>query len=254
MIKSLNKNSYSVFLRFIESKKYTILFNSIINKNKCKLSKILILSGFIFLFSNLCLGQTENEKPEKEIKDPVKTIVTTSDKDKGTSSEVVRTNEDEKNLKKSITPDSKPVAKKKEHTRNAAIPKNKKKVISQTVKRSKVKKTGGLNSKYRLLNITEGNFKYKRIPEIELPEKEIEELDEEEIITSDEVIINSDLDTTINTSLNGQEDEGFLGLSKKTIDTIVILIILFAIVGIIIILRIKSKGRGDSVLRRFPGA
>ncbi len=254
MIKCLNKNAYSVFLRFIESKKYSILFNSIINKNKCILSYLLIFSGFILLFSNLCLGQTENEKPEKEIIDPVKTVVTTSDKDKRTSSEVDRINKDEKRLNKSVSPVQKPVTIKKGQSGNTAASINRDKIKSQTVKRSKVKKTGGLNSNYRLLNITEGNFKYKRIPEIELPEKEIEELDEEEIITSDEVIINSDLDTTINTSLNGQEDEGFLGLSKKTIDTIVILIILFAIVGIIIILRIKSKGRGDSVLRRFPGA
>lgn len=131
----------------------------------------------------------------------------------------------------------------------------KKKAAKLNIKKKKKDKNIKISGKdYGLLEITEGNFKYKRIPDIELPEIEKEELEEEVVITTDEEIINSDLETTINTSQNEEDKKGIFGISKKVIDTIIILILIIVIVGIIILLKIKSKDRGDGVLRRFPGA
>ncbi len=106
-----------------------------------------------------------------------------------------------------------------------------------------------------LLNITEGDFKYSRIPGIEISsdkdDDDNDNIKEEIVITSEEISIDS-VPEEIPPEEN--EGEGIFGLDKETGDTVLILIFLLIIIGVIILLKIKSKYRGDSVLRRFPGS
>lgn len=103
-----------------------------------------------------------------------------------------------------------------------------------------------------LLQITEGNFKYKRIPEIKLKSAQSGDYSDESLAMPEEVIISTEIEVPENG--NEGKADGFWGIDKKTWDTIVIVILLLIIVGVIIVLKAKSKDRGDNVLRRFPGA
>ncbi len=102
-----------------------------------------------------------------------------------------------------------------------------------------------------LLSVTEGSYKYKRIPDIKLPEETADANQEANNSGSREVISSGDFSG----DGNGDDDtKGILGVSKKTGDTIIIVTLLVVIIGVIILLKFRSRGRNDSVLRRFPGA
>jgi hypothetical protein len=94
-----------------------------------------------------------------------------------------------------------------------------------------------------LLEINDGDFKYKRIPGITLAnEKRIEEK-------------NTELNNVKSVNPVAEESaKGLFGLRKSTSDLLVKIFLICLILGIIILFKIRSKTHGDKkVLRRFPG-
>ncbi len=123
---------------------------------------------------------------------------------------------------------------------------------ARTISKPKIETVKKRNKSNGLLHIVEGDYKYSRIPE-NIPVDKDSETAVEEIITSEEVLISSEPDEIAAQAEEGKEDD-MLGVDNETGDTMVILILLFIVIGVIILLKVKSKYRGDNVLRRFPGS
>ncbi len=96
-----------------------------------------------------------------------------------------------------------------------------------------------------LMEINDGDFKYKRIPGISLnAEKPIETPIAE---NNTEVKFK---DTKDLSDVNDNKEKSSFGISKST----AVIVLLIALIVIIIIFKIRSKTTGDkNVLRRFPG-
>ncbi|MFH0974928.1 MAG: hypothetical protein V1874_04000 [Spirochaetota bacterium] len=94
-----------------------------------------------------------------------------------------------------------------------------------------------------LLEISEGDFKYRRIPGITLVnEKRVDE----KITDSGNVKAEN--------PVAEENAKGLFGLKKSTSDLLVKIFLVCLILGIIILFKIRSKTQGDKkVLRRFPG-
>jgi len=96
-----------------------------------------------------------------------------------------------------------------------------------------------------LLMIKDGDYKYKRIPEIKLDKKEVEE---EEIVK-----ISDSEKAVIKTEEKEPEGTGLFGLSKNTTDIIAKGSIVLLILLIFILYRFRSrKSDSSSVLRSLP--
>lgn len=97
-----------------------------------------------------------------------------------------------------------------------------------------------------LLDIIEGDYKYERIPEFR-SRKEVQ---------NKEIVITSEIESpkTIESQEIDENEDGFLGFNKRAADIIVKVVLIFIIIGSIILFRMRSRDRSDSVLRRFPGA
>jgi hypothetical protein len=106
---------------------------------------------------------------------------------------------------------------------------------------SKVKGPGDM------LDIKDGDFRYKRIPGIKLPERKY---------IQDESIKKDGGAQEKTPAVKGEDTDsgkkGFLGLGKKAADVIAKIILLVIIIVIIVLYKTRSRERHGSVLRRFP--
>jgi hypothetical protein len=96
-----------------------------------------------------------------------------------------------------------------------------------------------------LMEINDGDFRYKRIPGISLNTEKPVETPIAENNTEDKHKDTKDL-----SDVNGNKEKSSFGISKST----AVIVLLIALIVIIIIFKIRSKTTGDkNVLRRFPG-
>jgi hypothetical protein len=95
-----------------------------------------------------------------------------------------------------------------------------------------------------LLDITEGSFKYKRIPGIRISEVA--------------------QDSNVEISKTGEQEKdkeqakdgsaGLFGLSQKATDRLAKLVLFGVIILVFVLYRFRTRGRRSSVLKRFPKA
>ena len=95
-----------------------------------------------------------------------------------------------------------------------------------------------------LLMIKDGDYKYKRIPEIELDKKEVEEEEIVEISDSEKAVIK--------TEKKESDEKGLFGLSKKTADIIAKGSLVVLILLIFVLYKFRSKKTDRRVLRSLP--
>ncbi|HOR94243.1 MAG TPA: hypothetical protein PLZ38_09750 [Spirochaetota bacterium] len=86
-----------------------------------------------------------------------------------------------------------------------------------------------------LLSITDGTFRYSRIPGITIKENN------EPILT----VVKEEVPETV-------EEKGIFGLSKKASDRIAKIILVVIVIFVFILYRMRTKNTRGSVLRRFP--
>lgn len=121
---------------------------------------------------------------------------------------------------------------KEEPKKEAAKPQTKaREVIDQKIQGNDTV-TVGTNS---LLSITDGTFRYSRIPGITIKENN-------EPITT---IVKEEVPETA-------EEKGIFGLSKKASDRIAKIILVVIVIFVFILYRMRTKNTRGSVLRRFP--
>ncbi len=94
-----------------------------------------------------------------------------------------------------------------------------------------------------LLDITEGAFKYRRIPGIKIAESPVETAPPAQSAHDGKVIEE--------TSAEGG-DAGLFGLSRSSTDTLARVVLFGIIVLIFVLYRIRARSRRSSVLKRFP--
>lgn len=88
-----------------------------------------------------------------------------------------------------------------------------------------------------LLPITDGNYKYKRIPEIILQNIKYETVSD-----------SSAGDTSIGETEKDSSEEGSM------VDTIVLIVLAVLIVGVVVLYKLRSRKSDGKVLRRLPGS
>lgn len=121
---------------------------------------------------------------------------------------------------------------KEEPKKEAAKPQTKaREVIDQKIQGNDTV-TVGTNS---LLSITDGTFRYSRIPGITIKENN------EPILT----VVKEEVPETV-------EEKGIFGLSKKASDRIAKIILVVIVIFVFILYRMRTKNTRGSVLRRFP--
>ena len=121
---------------------------------------------------------------------------------------------------------------KEEPKKEAAKPQTKaREVIDQKIQGNDTV-TVGTNS---LLSITDGTFRYSRIPGITIKENN-------EPITT---VVKEEVPETA-------EEKGIFGLSKKASDRIAKIILVVIVIFVFILYRMRTKNTRGSVLRRFP--
>ncbi len=90
-----------------------------------------------------------------------------------------------------------------------------------------------------LLSITDGAFRYSRIPGITIKEN------------NEEIIAKLEEDTQ-NTQNSDTDKKGLFGLSKQASDRMAKIILVVIIVFVFILYRMRTRSTSGSVLRRFP--
>lgn len=92
-----------------------------------------------------------------------------------------------------------------------------------------------------LMEINDGDFKYKRIPGISL------NVEKPAVEKYAEIKVNDDKELP---AANDNKETGLFGISKST----AIILLLIVLIVVIIVFKVRSKGPGGkNVLRRFPG-
>ncbi|HOP29272.1 MAG TPA: hypothetical protein P5120_12675 [Spirochaetota bacterium] len=131
---------------------------------------------------------------------------------------------------------NKRVAEDKVKSGSSAGTAKKKEAASQNKKDDAPPADEGTPGEDYLLSISEGNFKYKRIPDIKLADRT------PSMAEQNAQNVNNESDDQNNPdSLPG---EGFFGLSKKTADIVAKGGILLLLLGIFILYRLRSRGGG----------
>ncbi|MCX8124282.1 MAG: hypothetical protein N3F66_08975 [Spirochaetes bacterium] len=114
------------------------------------------------------------------------------------------------------------------------IKKEEKKPVEEAAQKHDAVKGVKVDSK-SLLSITEGPFRYSRIPGITIKEN------------SEQIIAHIEEKQNIDT-----EEKGLFGLSKKASDRMAKIILVVIIVFVFILYRMRTRSSAGSVLRRFP--
>lgn len=95
-----------------------------------------------------------------------------------------------------------------------------------------------------LLEIVEGDFKYRRIPEIKISERVVATEERRETKEVEEKELKDTKDEP--------EKKGLFGLSRGTTDLVAKGILILIVIVIFILYRARSKDKRSKVLRRFP--
>lgn len=176
--------------------------------------------------------------------DEVSRDVNTGESDQRTDKKVERTDDPDRSDKEKAQID------KKDSKTEKIISEEEKSDIAKKQEKKKSSRKRRLND--GLLEITEGDFKYKRIPGLvdheAASKNNIEEVEEENI---EENASSSSPSSSSDSS--DEAEKGMFGLSKDSTD-IALKIVLFVMIAVIFfIFRFKSKGRSrTNVLKRFP--
>lgn len=200
------------------------------------------MQGNVFAQSNGELKEGDSSKEENINKK----IDESQEKPGGEISDdksALRPAEPKKPEKINISPAVKPAASKIEKPVKA-IPRKEAKDIKET---ANVKSVNPITEGVRnddLLDITEGAFKYKRIPGIKIidPARESSKL-----LAVDKIEKPSD-----DSSRNAGEKKGLFGLTIKNTDFLAKFILFGIIIVVFILYRYRTRGQRSSVLKRFP--
>jgi hypothetical protein len=123
-------------------------------------------------------------------------------------------------------------------------PAQQKKPAQKQVQSDKKQEQGGAPAD-TLLSITDGNFKYSRIPGITLPKQPVAAADDIVRIPDESV---NEQRTAPAEPRDGEPKSGFAGMSRETVNNIVKVLILLLIAAIFILYRVNSGRRNR---RRF---
>jgi hypothetical protein len=96
-----------------------------------------------------------------------------------------------------------------------------------------------------LLDITDGAFRYRRIPGIRITEAVVE--------TAPPVAV-SENDKVSASEGDEREGKGLFGMSRSATDTIARVVLIGIIILIFVLYRFRARNRRSSVLKRFPKA
>lgn len=145
--------------------------------------------------------------------------------------------QDKKETPKPDTVTGEPKVIKKAESSDAVKNEEKRQVTASdaTTQKADAAKVSKVDSK-SLLSITEGAFRYSRIPGITIKENN------EQIIAK---IVEEK--TSVDT-----EEKGLFGLSKKASDRMAKIILVVIIIFVFILYRMRTRSTSGSVLRRFP--
>lgn len=213
---------------------------------------IILLSFCIFIPINSSYAETSEstesvadlnaeEKPSQNSVDP---SAKANESDNTTNTD---TSANEPNTDTSVNETNKDTSVKDSDKKSEEVPPVKK--TTQKIKKPSIKQDG-------LLEILEGDYKYQRIPGISVSKNRTEENIKEESVSIDiqeSDIRESEIQGSDGSSLDEKNEKGLFGLNKKTSDRAVIIILVLIVIACIILFRVRSKGRSDDVLRRFPG-
>lgn len=216
--------------------------------NVRKIFFLVLISAALLLRGNAVLSQTNDSAGDApEIKtepavqpEPAGSKLQDKPDSKPADEAVSAENREEKNIIKK--PEQKPRAgEAKQAYKNDSA-------IKQPANREEQAVSGDING---LLSIKEGSFKYRRIPGIIIPDDSAETGNGTDSGNKEVVVVNNELEIPEDSPAN-MNGRGFFGVSKKTGDTIIIIILLVVIIGVVIFLKVKSRGKDENVLRRFP--
>ncbi len=204
-----------------------------------KILTSLIIFSFSFLPLQVGFGQTGDDVGEIEKKGEEKTIVddTKKELDEKKTEPIKESKKESK--KESIKEKPAPIKKLVEKEKSVPDKDAAKKEIKEDgkIKRYDVIDRG-------LLEIVEGDFKYRRIPEIKIPQR---------VLVSEQRIETKKVEgKESKDNLDEKEKKGLFGLSRKTTDLVAKGILILIIVVIFILYRARSKEKRSKVLRRFP--
>lgn len=96
-----------------------------------------------------------------------------------------------------------------------------------------------------LLDITDGAFRYRRIPGIRITEAAVE--------TAPPVVV-SEKDKVSGSEGDEAEGKGLFGMSRSATDTMARVVLVGIIILIFVLYRFRARNRRSSVLKRFPKA
>ncbi len=177
--------------------------------------------------------------PVEEVKDVDKPEAETTekpDRDPGAPESREKTEKESTSVKKDApgTPVKVPVD-------EASREKEVKKKADQPVSSSPSRKDDVVVDEGRLLSITEGPFKYRRISGIQLEEGKAE---------SEQLVEDTGSEPEVEKKNN--QAQGLFGMDKETTDVVAWIILGLIILLVFILYRVRARERPGRVLRRFP--
>lgn len=98
-----------------------------------------------------------------------------------------------------------------------------------------------------LLEINDGSFIYKRIPEIRIEEKRMQSSEDLSGDSSEKVVADEK-----EKNVDGIEKKGLFGLSKQSTDVMAKIVLILIILVIFVLYKTRSREGQSNVLRRFP--
>lgn len=187
-----------------------------------RIGRSLLIIGFVFLLLDGGAGQTEEgiEKAPETGDEPV-----LSEEKPPEEKKVVKEEKKE-------TPPKPPVKKPPVKPEREAVKKESEKTVQD-------------DAGDGLIEIEEGNFKYQRIPEIELPERVPVYADR----SSERV-----QEKRAEIEEKSEKKKGLFGMDRDTTDIVAKVVLILIIVIIFLLYRSRSRDRRSKVLRRFPRA
>ncbi len=185
-----------------------------------RIGRSLLIIGFVFLLLDAGAGQTEEgiEKTPETGDEPV--------------------------LSEEKPPEEKKVVKEEKRETPPTAPVKKPPVKPEREsEKEKSEETVQDDAGDGLLEIVDGNFLYRRIPEIELPEREpvYAEKSTERV-----------QEKRIQIEEKSEKEKGLFGMSRGTTDLVAKVVLILIIVIIFLLYRSRSRDRRSKVLRRFP--
>jgi len=169
------------------------------------------------------------DKPEAE-----KTV--TPDRDANTAESREKTEKESTSVKKDA-----PGTSRKAPVDETSQVKEVKKKAEESVPSSPSRKDDAIVDEERLLSITDGPFKYRRISGIQIDEAKAE---------SEQLMADTESEPEVEKENN--QAQGLFGMDKETTDVVAWIILGLIILLVFILYRVRARERPGRVLRRFP--